>query len=196
VLAALSNGELRTFSAEKLEPLQTYQPFGSQKPRLAVASPDGRWIAVVFHNRRFWLFDTEADRPLEPRVRGRSDISSAAFTPQSTLMLSDRFARVSEYQLGSFQVLNEYTAPADTLELVYRYALMPIYTVFPKPGELGNLVAYLLTEEESVPFDRRTEEDLRSERIVIDVWTPVWSNLAFVSVLLAITCFYIARHDF
>jgi hypothetical protein len=196
VLAALSTGELRTFSSDKLDPVATFQPFGTQKPRMAIASPDGRWIAVVFHDRSFWLLDTIAGQPVAPNVRGSHDISSAEFSPSGTLLLSDRFARVTEYELDSFRVVNEYSPPADTLELVYRYAIVPLYTIFPKPGELGNVVAYLLTEEQSIAFDRRSEEDLRAERIVIDIWTPVWSNLAFVAVVLGITCIYIARHDF
>ncbi|MGE3316222.1 MAG: hypothetical protein AB7O26_13985, partial [Planctomycetaceae bacterium] len=196
VLAALGNGEMHTFSAETLEPIATFEPFGSQQPRMTTASPDGRWIAVVFHNRSFWLLDTVAGHPVDPDVRGRRDVSSAAFTPASTLLISDRFARVTEYEPDSLRVVNQYVPPSDTLEFVYRYVITPIYTIFPKPGELGNFVNYLLTEEQSVSFDRRSEEDLRAERFVIDIWTPVWSNLVFVTVVLTVTCIYISRHDF
>jgi dipeptidyl aminopeptidase/acylaminoacyl peptidase len=40
--------------------------------------------------------------------------------------------------------------PLTLLERVYHYAIVPIYTVFPKPGELDNIVSYLLTEQETV----------------------------------------------
>jgi hypothetical protein len=84
------------------------------------------------------------------------------------------------------------------LELAYRYAVVPIYTVFPKPGELGNLVDYLLTDQKSVPLNGRPNNttDLRAEQVVLDIWQPVASSVAFVGVVLALTCAYIARRDF
>lgn len=196
ILAAFGNGEIRRYSADTLESLDTYQPFGAQKPRAVVASPDGEYVAVVFHDRHFWLVNARTGVPVEAPFRGRRDISAAAFTKENRLLLSDRFARVTEYEADSFQMIREFSPPSDTLELVYRYALLPIYTIFPKPGQLGNLVSYLLTEEQAVPFERRSEDDLRAERVVVDIWTPVWSNLAFMAVILTATCVYIARHDF
>jgi len=32
--------------------------------------------------------------------------------------------------------------------------------------------------------------------VEIDVWGPIWSNLAFVAVMLAIGCIYVERKDF
>jgi len=197
VLVALESGELRTFAADSLEPLGSFQPFGAQKPRAVAASTDGRWFAVVFHDRRLWLYDAEARDTADLPINRAGDISTAAFTPEGRLLLADRFTRVIEYQLEPFQVVRRYQPPADTLELVYRYAVTPIYTIFPKPGELDSLVSYLLTEEQSTPFNRRASaNDLRAEQIVIDIWQPLWSNLAFVAVMLTLTCVYIARRDF
>jgi len=52
-----------------------------------------------------------------------------------------------------------------------------------------------LTDEDSAPLNGETE-NLQSERIVIDLWTPIWSNLAFVGVVMFLGCVYVARKDF
>jgi hypothetical protein len=144
-----------------------------------------------------WLFDAAEKRPTELPVRGKRDISAASFTKDNRLLLSDRFTRVTEYQLDPFEITRSIDPPANTLELAYRYAVKPIYTVFPKPGELDNLVAYLLTEENSMQMDGRTRTtDLRADQVVLDIWQPAWSSLIFVAVILSLTCVSIARRDF
>ena len=85
------------------------------------------------------------------------------------------------------------------LEILYRYVVMPLYTVFPKPGELDGVVTYLvvgdpvnLFEQSRMPRDQVNLE----RRGPIDIWQPIWSNLAFLAVMLTVTCVYISRRDF
>jgi sugar phosphate permease len=52
-----------------------------------------------------------------------------------------------------------------------------------------------MTNKETFARDDEST-DLKSERIIIDIWQPLWSNLAFLGVVLAYTCFYISRRDF
>ena len=81
------------------------------------------------------------------------------------------------------------------LERVYYYAIVPIYTVFPKPGELSNVVSYLLTEQETVAANPNSE-NLSEHRIKINVYGPVLSSLGFLVVVLTLTCLYVRRTDF
>ena len=37
---------------------------------------------------------------------------------------------------------------------------------------------------------------LEAERLTYDVWGPIWQNLTFLTVVLGLTCVYIARKDF
>jgi hypothetical protein len=83
----------------------------------------------------------------------------------------------------------------DTLEMVYRYALRPVYTVFPKPGELDNLVSYLLNKEETVAMGGDSQ-DLAAARVKLNIWEPVWSSLACLGVVLAIGSIYVHYKDF
>jgi hypothetical protein len=37
--------------------------------------------------------------------------------------------------------------------------------------------------------------DLDVPKVVSDPWTPIWSNLAFVVVMLTVSCWYLYRQD-
>jgi hypothetical protein len=81
------------------------------------------------------------------------------------------------------------------LERVYRYGVLPLYTIFPKPGELDNMVAYLLTEQETAAVSPDAE-NLSAGQVMLNVKGPVWSSLAFTVVMLGLTCLYVRRADF
>jgi DNA-binding beta-propeller fold protein YncE len=194
LLAGLSDGRVLILDATTLEVKQELSPAGETPPRFAFAAPNGRWFMVLFHNRELWLFDTRAGKPANVSFRGQGDISAAAFSGNDRILVTDRSNRVTSYQLDPFQT-EDRRAPALTpIERVYHYAIVPIYTVFPKPGELDNIVSYLLTDQETVAGPN--SEDLSQRRIKIDVYGPVWSSLAFLTVVLTFTCLYVRRTDF
>ena len=155
VLLARANGEVNLFDAARLEPGETFRPEAKNAPRFAVAAPDGKTFAVLFHNRRLWLFDTPSNRELKLSITGQGDISAAAFAGNDRLLVADRFTRVTEYELPSGRITDRRRPTLSVLEKVYLFGVQPIYTIFPKPGELGNVVNYLLTDSESVPVGSR-----------------------------------------
>lgn len=170
------------------------RPEGKTAPRFAEASADGRYFAVMAHNRKLYLYDAQRREMSPAAVAGQGDISAVAFAGDR-MLVADALTRVSEYRLPDFSLERRYVPPRGTLEQVYFYLIKPLYTVFPKPGELGNLVNYLLTEETSVAMQGRPG-DLQSARLAIDVWGPVWSSLVFVAVTVAAGCWYTSRKDF
>jgi hypothetical protein len=195
LLVGLSDGRVLILDAATLKVKQEFSPAGETAPRFAVAAPDGRWFAVLFHNNKLWLFDARAGKPAGISVSGQGDISAAAFSGADRLLVTDRVNRVTSYHLDPFQS-EDRRAPALTLlERVYHYAIVPIYTVFPKPGELNNVVSYLLTEQETVAATTN-RDDLSQRRVKVDIYGPVWSSLAFLVVVLTFTCLYVRRTDF
>jgi hypothetical protein len=72
---------------------------------------------------------------------------------------------------------------------------LPLYTVFPKPSQLDDVVLYLLTDSQAVdvPGQRMRPRD---ERPRIDFWTPLWSNTLFLAVMLGLGCWRIEWRDF
>jgi len=68
--------------------------------------------------------------------------------------------------------------------------------VFPKPGQLNQTVNYLLTSSDSPAGGIRLDDGDQRGPAKVDVWGPVWSNLAFLVVVLAVSCAYVYRKDF
>ncbi len=73
--------------------------------------------------------------------------------------------------------------------------MVPIYTVFPKPGELDNTIQYVLRKEETIDIGL-PGSDLQTKRVRLHPWAPVRSSLIFMLVVLGLACFYIERQDF
>ena len=194
LLVALADGDYRLFDSATLEPTGTKMPRGPKKPRQAVASPDGRFLAVVSHTSEAWLIDTTSGQALDDSAIS-GDIHAMAFDGQNQLLVGDVFMRVTSYSLPDFKHVKSYDPALSTLQAVYRYGVSPIYTVFPKPGELNVVIAQLFEDSDTVTVSGN-DEDLQADQFELDIQTPLISNGAFLLVMLALTCFYISRKDF
>ena len=194
LLAALEDGRVLLLDAGTLKVQQEFLPTGEFTPRFAMADPNGRWFVVLSHDRTLRMFDARAGKPADVSFTGQGDISAAAFSGDR-LLVTDRVNRVTSYQLDPFRIQDSRAPALTPLERVYRYGVVPIYTIFPKPGELGNVVSYLLTERETVATNPNSA-DLSQRRVKINIYGPVWSSLAFLVVVLTLTCLYVSRTDF
>lgn len=195
LLAGLADGRILLLEPATLKVQQEFSPAGETAPRFASAAPNGRWLVVLFHNNDLWMFDARAGKPTGASFTGQGNISAAAFSGDDDLLVTDRVNRVTSYKLEPLQQGDRRAPALTTLERAYYYAIVPIYTIFPKPGELGNVVSYLLTEQETVAT-RPGSEDLSQRRVKVNVYGPVWSSLAFLVVVLTFTCLYVRRTDF
>lgn len=179
----------------KLTKVGEYSPFGKNEPKAIQVSPDGRWIGVLFHHRQLWLYDTQADQPVSRVPPEQGDVSAVAFGPDSSLYISSGFGKVVQYD--SPDTMSEkarFAQQSDFVENLYLWVIDPVYSVFPKPGEMEDVVTWLMTKQQTVATDE--EADLSTERVVLDIWEPIWSNLAFLAVMLTVTCIYVTRKDF
>jgi hypothetical protein len=194
LVVAWGDGRVETYVGSDLSQWHLYQPEGKNAPRFAEASRDGRYVAIVFHNRRLWLYDTQLGEPCDAGFARQGSLSAAAFSGDR-LLVADRFTRVSEYELDPWRTERRYAPTSRMIEILYLYGIAPLHAVFPKPGELGNMVQYLLTGKESIPMtDRR--DDLGAMQMHLDIWGPIWSNLAFVAIVVGLGCWYAQRKDF
>ena len=215
IVVALADGSLQTFAdrprrvkASSSEPSLAASspddavlipPQGEARRRSLVASPDGRTVAVLDEDNRLSLYDLEHGRPLSGRIGSQGDISAVAFSAANELLVADGFGRVTALRTPSLEQSASFAPPAEMLEILYRYVVMPLYTVFPKPGELDSVVQYLvvgepvnLFEQSRIPRDQLDQQRHKP----IDIWRPIASNLAFLAVILTATCIYIRRRDF
>jgi hypothetical protein len=198
IVVATGDGHVRIFDGSSLTEEIDLTPRGLAKPRKLVGSPDGRRAAVLFDDGHVWLYDVEGQRPVPVPIARQGDITSIAFSPENRLLAADGYGRVIAYRLDPLERGNTYQSPLDTLQILYRYVVTPLYTVFPKPSELDNVVTYLVVGDPIELFEqgRGNRDELREERPQIDIWQPIISNLIFLAVVLTITCVYIERRDF
>jgi ABC-type transport system involved in multi-copper enzyme maturation permease subunit len=187
------DGRVQIFDAATLEIRREFQPSGSNQPRFISASSDGRLFAIVLHNGQLWLYDDDAQTLAQPSVAGQGDISAATIIGSETLLVADRTVRVSRYKFPLFELEQRFSPKLGLLGSGYRYGLVPLYTLFPKPGELDKLIQFLLSGEET---ERPQRDDLAAAQREIDPWTPLWSSAAFMFVTLLIACVYIERQEF
>jgi hypothetical protein len=194
LLLALADGRILDYELSSLRLRRQWRPEAASQPRFAGAAPDGRWFAVVFHNGRLHLLDSEAELRLAP-VGGQKDITAARFSGDDTLLVADRARRVTRYRLDSWERADVFAPPLTAMEIAYYYAIVPLYTLFPKPGELDNTIQYVVSGQETMDMGMQAG-DLQAKRVRLRPWAPVRSSLAFMSVMLVLACIYIERQDF
>ena len=195
LVVARHDGSILVLDGDSLKERVTLSPEQGETPRFAAAAPRGRWFSFVTHNGNLLLLDAESDTLTAPDVSGQGDISAAAFTPTGSLLVADRGTRVTQYDVATSEQQRRYAPSQGIVARTYRYVVLPIYTIFPKPGELDKTIEYLLSGEETKTTGRAAG-DLGAAREQLHPWTPVWSSLAFTIVVLALACVYIERQEF
>jgi hypothetical protein len=153
-------------------------------------------LAVLLHDRTLWVYDAGEESLNLAAVDGQGDISGIAFGGNDRLLVGDRVSRVSEYELPTFALVRRVEAEPDWMESLYRYVVQPLYTIFPKPSEIGDVTAYLISDQKTMRPVESRDGDLRKRQFKLDIWSPIWSNLAFLAVVLTLGCVYTARKDF
>jgi hypothetical protein len=195
VLLGTAGGELRVYDTGNLSLEDQHQPRPGVAPRFIESSPDERRFAILLHDRTLWIYDAAEQSLSMAPVSGQDDICGIAFHGNDRLLVADRVSRVSEYKLPGFELARRVENEPDWLEVLYRYAVVPLYTIFPKPSQISNVTAYLIAEQRTFSRGER-DGDLRSRQVPLEIWGPVWSNVAFLAVVLCLGCIYTARTDF
>ena len=111
------------------------------------------------------------------------------------MLVADRVTRVTEYDVTTGEVQHCYAPTLGIVERAYYYVIVPLYTVFPKPGELDKTITYLMSGEETRATGRRSG-NLEAAREQLHPWAPVWSSLVFMLATLTVACVYIERQEF
>ncbi len=195
IVVAEEGGSVRVLNATDLSEVATASLFGTNDPKAIAVSPDGRQAAVVFHHRRLCLVDLPTGEVTEPPLASQGDISATAYGPDGSLLVAYGFGQVIEYADGrSLEIKARYETPPDLLESIYQWGIEPLHRVFPKPGEMDELVTWLMTQEQTIQTGEG--EGLSARRTVINIWPPLWSNLAFLACVLTLSCVLISRRDF
>ncbi len=194
IVLGLRGGKIEVRDSQKLEVIAEYRPEGNVDPRFVRVSPDGRFAAVLFHNSRLWLYDAQSRKPFESSVASQGRISAVAFPDAGHMVLGVNRTSIRILDLPNLNVAETLRPSRTTWERAYDWLIEPSHTVLPKPGELSNAVHYLLSDRGSVELQPGT--GLQSQQVALDIWTPIWSNLAFVAVMVALGALYTQWKDF
>ena len=196
-LTARQSGLIHIFNTNGKGLVDLQSPFGNNVPRQIVTSPDSRWAAVLFHHRKMFLYFNDGKNfgPAFPSLNGQGDISAIAFDADSSFLAADRFGRITRYAPNESFAIEETIEPQpDFLETLYTQFIDPVHSIFPKPGEMENVVTWLMTRQQTITSN--DADGLSASREVFDIQEPLWSNLAFLAITLTVTCTLITRRDF
>jgi hypothetical protein len=92
---------------------------------------------------------------------------------------------VAHYKLDSGTREARFCPTGNLISRLYRYALRPLYRVFPKPGEFYKVVSHLASTGDA---SANQDVDWNKTRESIDPWGPLLSGLAFMVGMLAVGC--------
>lgn len=100
--------------------------------------------------------------------------------------------RVILFNVSSGEIEQECSPAKTGFERFYAWLIKPAYQALPKPSSLGQTMQYVLSGEETMRINNQAD----SAQLELDIWEPIFSNLAFVAVMLILCCVYIARKEF
>jgi hypothetical protein len=194
IVVASGNGQVITFDATTLEEQMGFVPEKRFGIRALKGSRDGRWFGLLYSNDKLWLLDTQQPDELQQTpVTGQGAIASFNFSADSQLCVVDREDRLSCYSPDSMELGERYDATGDFVKKAYRYALDPVYRVFPKPGEFYKLVNHLSAARD---VEQTKNLDLIGTNTPPNPYSPLWSGLAFMVFMLLVSCLTFQFKDY
>lgn len=165
------------------------------KVKQMVWIPGSDQLSIVTHAGILFRLDCQ-QAVIEPmQLPISADVSCIHWIDEQQAYLATKPNSVYKIDFGTQEVVDSFVPSPTTLESVYRYGVNPLYRLLPKPAALDDAMLYLLTGNETQSMSVITN-DLEAAQLELDVWTPILSNLAFVIVVLGISCIYIARKEF
>ena len=224
LVVARDDGKVFILNSDTLAVEQEFQPESETSVRLVKASASGRWAALLFQNRKLWLYDARERELTKANIWTQGDISAVGFS-DDRLLIVDRIARVREFELPDLKETRTFTPKeipylSETSEifpgvemswyLFHRWFITPMYTILPKPGELGWAVNYLATGEQSqvsmftqmqtfflqmMGVQRGEGTDAQRHQLR-NPWRGVRSCAIFIVFMLCLSCWHISRTEF
>jgi len=194
LMLALGNGQIITLRSGTLEELFGYRPDVHHAIEDVVASQDGRWFFVLYRQGTVRTLDTQNPAKMSlAKFNGQGNISSVCISETGELLVADRGNRITRYAEDDFELLESFAPEDGRVEQMYYWGIQPLYSVWPKPGEFYKVVAWLAEGDDGTPAN---EVDLRLKPKYRSPWAPLTSGLAFMAVMIGLSCVYFWRKDY
>ncbi len=180
---------------------ETILPAG-EKPRVVECASVGSSGAVLTHSGKVLVFDSSSRNFTTWAPRESGYASAIAYNEKSQLLVVDDHRSVGIYDVATQKASGQLDGSVDLPCRIYDYVVSPLHKILPKPSDLDKAVQWIVTGEKSVEINNDADQrgnmkaNLEAERITLDVWNAIFSNVAFIVVMLGLGCFYVARSDF
>jgi len=168
---------------------------GKNNARQLVWIPSTNQAAIITHTGNWFKLDCESGKLSTIPSSFAGKLTTMTWESPTKVLLGLKPNRVVDFDLSTNSVCQEYKPKMSTLEMVYNWGVNPLYQVNPKPSALDNAMGYLLSGNETQSLSIVTN-DMKQAQVEIDVWRPIFTNLAFVGVMLLTGCVYVARKEF
>ena len=194
IMLALGNGQIITLRGSTLEELFGYRPDLHHAIENVAATQDGRWFFVLYRQGTARMLDTEnpKEMTLAP-FTGQGNISAVSVSGTGKILVADRGNRVTRYGAKDFEPIKTVRPDDGRIEQIYYWGIKPLYSIWPKPGEFYKVVAWFADGDDGAPAN---EIDLRLKPRYRSPWAPLTSGLAFMAVMLGLSCLYFWRKDY
>ncbi|MFK7821720.1 MAG: ABC transporter permease subunit [Planctomycetaceae bacterium] len=201
VTIAFANGNVKLLDLATLEEVVSDTLDDGIYPRASATSPDGSFSAVLTHGGKLRIYDLKKNQRIDWSPREDGNVSAATFGENGKLYIAGGRENVAVYDTSSFNRIEHYTVDGDWVTNLHDWFINPVYSLFPKPGQVNRFVTYLLTGERSRSLvDNRPLRDeplsLQEDRLTFDVWQPLWRSGIFIGLMLLLSCVYVSRRDF
>jgi ABC-type transport system involved in multi-copper enzyme maturation permease subunit len=188
---AFGNANVLILDAETLKQVGRFQPESRSPPIILRADPESAKVAVLFRNGRLWKWEPNNPGELKLETTPAQRSISGLSMNSGVITICHNIDRVSTLDANG-RLTETRTPSGDFFMNLYRYALKPMYLVFPKPGEFYRLVDYLSSS-------RNTKYDANVDLTEVDdyknPWSPLWSGLGFMAFMLGLSSIYFSRLD-
>lgn len=202
LVVARADGKVMSLDAATFELIAEASLPAGEKPRVVECASDGTFGAVLTHRGTVLVYDGAGRKFLSWAPKENGYASALAFDEKSRLLVVDHHRSVRIYDVAKQASVEQLPGSVDLLSMIYDYGISPLYTILPKPSDLDNAVQWIVTGEKSVAIENDSNQggnsrsSLEAERVTFNVWNAIFSNLAFITVMLGLGCLYIARSDF
>jgi hypothetical protein len=162
-------------------------------PRSLTALSDQRF-AMVDSKGYLWMIDPAKQSCLQPPLGIQGKVVSVTPGDKSHVWVAHHIQNLSSLDLATGQLTPMLTAKPKRVEWIYEWLVHPIYWIFPKPSSVDATILYCL----KLGNDNKLSLDpslLGQTEPMGDPWQPLWSNAAFVAVMLTLCCVYLYRQD-
>lgn len=205
LILGLPDGSLQAFDTQNLEVIDSWQLNPGDQARICVAAANGTALAAHSENNAVVLFDMQSDQFGQWTSPNSDSTSAIAFSPEGHLLTANGRLMVAEYNQLEEEAgpVRDWSEATTWIYQLYDYAIIPVWTVLPKPAQLDNCVEYVLAQDTVTLAPTRetgspdtNPNDLRTPDSSFNLWPVLRDNAVFVFVMLSIGCIYITRRDF